>query len=124
MKILNREELNDSIAVVNMPAVKKLELYSEYDVPTSELSEAEIYIARAHDVLRVEPDGCGFVPRVWLEQIRTFREALNQPSLLRRIMPPVPVVGVPPYPEVNPDLRTCQVPDPDCPPPEDWKKDD
>lgn len=75
------------MAVVNMPAVKKLELYSEYDVPTSELSEAEIYIARAHDVLRVEPDGCGFVPRMWLKQMRTFRKALNQPSLLRRIMP-------------------------------------
>jgi hypothetical protein len=73
---------------------------TDEEVGTHELTEEEIVFARAHGILRVEEDGCGFVPKQWLEQLRKFRDAMRQPSLLRRIMPPVPLVaGVVPYKE-------------------------
>jgi len=48
------------------------------EVSTDKLTDAEITIARALDALRVNPDGCGFVPRAWLDRIRAFRDRVNQ----------------------------------------------
>lgn len=40
------------------------------EVGTHELTEYEIALARVADVLRVEDDGRGFVPRDWIESLR------------------------------------------------------
>jgi hypothetical protein len=85
---------------------------TDEEVGTHELTEEEIVFARAHRILRVEEDGCGFVPKQWLEQLRKFRDAMRQPSLLRRIMPPVPVAGAVPHPGPLSPGRTYECEEP------------
>jgi len=94
------------------------------EVSTDELTDAEITIARTLDALRVNPDGCGFVPRTWLARIRAFRDRVNQqpeaggeePDAIRRH---AAQVGLPPPSPAHDcedcngtDLRTPDEPEP------------